>query len=153
MFSTRYLFSTIKQNILKCSGKAWKQWDWSNSEVSKSERSPLLKTGVTPTIFESTEKIPFSSDESNINLKGPNSLPKRVLTTLKLVLSYPEHLSRCSLPTRIFLWNSHVLCVMEIKINHIENSLLLKKMVNIISKAIYLVLSFKNRIGNRYSWI
>ena len=34
-----------------------------------SEWSPPLKTGVTLTIFESSDNISFSGDKSNINLK------------------------------------------------------------------------------------
>ena len=73
-----------------------------------SERSPPLKTGVTLTIFKSSDTS-FSGDKSNNKFKETYSSPKHFLTTLKLILLQSQHLGRCPLSASLFLRNSPVL--------------------------------------------
>ena len=97
-------FNVIRSSILEKHG---------NTDIGVkypySEQSPLLKTGVTLTIFKSSGNISLSSDTSNINFKKIYSSPKHFLTTLKLISLQPQHLGRCSLSVSLFLRNSSAL--------------------------------------------
>ena len=73
-----------------------------------SEQWPPLKTGVTLTLFMSSDNISFSSDKSSINFKETYSSPKHFSTALKLTLLQPQHLGRCTLSVSLFQRNSSV---------------------------------------------